>query len=121
MRDSEGIPWIAGDEDYPFAVRPGEDARAYTHRWLADAPYARVVRDTVRYIHETDVANLVNAVTSDPELMQAGLSEWGDRLLRSHERTRLIEMLKAAAAAATRVADVLASDAPSDDTEAAAD
>jgi len=117
---AEGIRWFPGDEDYPFPTRPGEDARAFVDRWLAEAPYARVVEDGVRYVNETDVVNLVNAVTSNAELMQVGLSQWGDRLLLAAERVQLIKAAREVASSAAHVADVLASDvshvdpAPSD-------
>lgn len=93
MKERAGIEWLPGDEDYPFPSLPGEDPVAYCQRWLADAPYARVEREGVRYIHEEDVANLVNAVTIDLEVLDESFSRWGERLLRAAERERLVSSL----------------------------
>jgi hypothetical protein len=89
LNERAGIDWLPGDEDYPLPSLPGEDAVAYFHRWLAEAPYARIERDGVRYIHETDVANLINAITMDLDLLDRVLSVWGERLLGSDERSLL--------------------------------
>lgn len=76
-----GIEWEPGEEDYPFAALPGESALQYLRRWLDEAPYARLERDGVRYIHEVDVANLFNQVTADVELLRARLGEFGDHVV----------------------------------------
>ncbi len=89
MNDRGGIDWLPGDEDYPFPSQEGEDPVRYCQRWLAEAPYAHIERGGIRYIHETDVANLVSAITMDLDLLDVSLSEWGERLLRSDERTAL--------------------------------
>jgi hypothetical protein len=76
-----GIEWVPGDEDYPFAARPGETAVDYFARWLKDAPYASVERQGARYLHETDVINVLNHITADVALLRARLDEFGDRVL----------------------------------------
>ena len=70
--DELGIPWEAGEEDYPFAALPGEAALEYFQRWLDDAGYARIERGGARYLHETDVTNVVNHITADVSLLRAG-------------------------------------------------
>lgn len=89
-----GISWEPGDEDYPFKAVPGETALDYFGRWLEGARYARVERDGVRYIHEVDVANLVNHLTADVDLLRARLLPFGDRVItadRFAETTDQIE------------------------------
>ena len=107
-----GIDWLPGDEDYPFPSRAGEDPAGYCRRWLAEAPYARVERDGVRYIHETDVANLVNAITMDLDLLDGSLSVWGERLLRSEERAALGRSLQQILDLAGEALGVIEQDGP---------
>ena len=40
-----GIPWEAGEEDYPFAAVAGGTALEYFERWLEGAGYARIEHD----------------------------------------------------------------------------
>ena len=72
-RGAPGINWEPGEEDYPFAAVPGETALDFFGRWLDQAAYARIERGGVRYIHETDVANVVNHITADVGLLRARL------------------------------------------------
>ncbi len=112
VKEKAGIEWMAGDEDYPFPSLAGEDPIAYSRRWLAEAPYARIERDGVRYIHEEDVANLVNAATIDLELLDQSFSRWGERLLRAAERERLVSALNQIFDVAREALAVLERDAP---------
>jgi hypothetical protein len=84
-----GIDWEPGDEDYPFAAVPGETAVDFFGRWLDQAPYARIERDGVRFLHETDVANVLNHITADVGLLRARLGPFGDHVLTAedHEAT----------------------------------
>ena len=93
-RAQPGISWEPGDEDYPFKSTPGESALDYFARWLADAGYERIERDGIRYIHEADVANVVNHLTADVDLLRARLRPFGDRIItadRFAETTDQIE------------------------------
>lgn len=76
-----GISWEPGEEDYPFPAIPGETALEYLGRWLEQADYARLERNGFRYIHETDVANVVNHITADVGLLRARLGPFGDRVV----------------------------------------
>jgi hypothetical protein len=93
-----GIRWEPGDEDYPFAAVAGETALDFFARWLADAPYARVERDGVRYLHETDVANFLNHVTADVGLLRARLEAFGDRVVTAEAYDDTVERLERAIA-----------------------
>jgi hypothetical protein len=100
-----GIQWEPGEEDYPFPARSGESALDFVARWLAMADYARVDRAGVRYIHETDVANLFNHVTADVELLRARLEQFGDQVIAAADHaatvrrieTSIVELRKALA------------------------
>jgi hypothetical protein len=76
-----GIAWEPGDEDYPFAAIPGETALDYFGRWLDVAGYARIERHGVRYIHEVDIANVLNHITADLGLLRARLGPFGDQVV----------------------------------------
>jgi hypothetical protein len=80
-----GIDWEPGDEDYPFDAVPGETAVDFFGRWLAQAPYARIDRDGVRFLHETDVANVLNHITADVGLLRARLGPFGDRIMTADD------------------------------------
>lgn len=96
--DGPGIPWEAGEEDYPFAAMPGEAALAYFERWLEDAEYARIERDGARYVHETDVTNVVNHITADVSLLRARLDQFGDRVVTSANHAATVERIEQAVA-----------------------
>ena len=100
-----GIEWVPGDEDYPFAARPGETAVDYFARWLKDAPYASVERQGARYLHETDVVNVLNDITADVALLRARLDEFGDRVLTAADYTATIQRIEEAM---TRLAEARA-------------
>ncbi len=93
-----GIPWEAGEEDYPFAALPGEAALEYFQRWLDDAGYARIERGGARYVHETDVMNVVNHITADVSLLRARLDQFGDRVVTSADHAATVERLERAVA-----------------------
>ena len=88
-----GIEWVPGDEDYPFAARPGETAVEYFARWLREAPYASIERQGARYLHETDVTNVLNHITADVALLRARLDEFGDRVLTAADYTATIQRI----------------------------
>lgn len=96
MTNGPGIEWEPGEEDYPFPALPDEDAMAFFQRWLDDAGYARVSSEGARYIHETDVLNLVNHVTADYGLIDRRIAAYGDRIISSRARVAAIEHLDAA-------------------------
>jgi hypothetical protein len=77
-------------------ARPDETAIAYFERWLKEAPYARVERFGVRFIHETDVTNVVNHITADVELLRARLDEFGDRVLSAADHAATVERIEEA-------------------------
>jgi hypothetical protein len=91
-----GIAWVPGDEDYPFPAVEGEDALEFFGRWLERAPYARIDRDGVRYLHERDVANLLNHVTADIGLIRRRLDSFGDRVMAADEYDETIQRIEAA-------------------------
>lgn len=93
-----GIPWEAGEEDYPFTALPGEAALEYFQRWLDDAAYARIERDGARYVHEADVANVVNHITADVGLLRARLDRFGDRVVTSADHAATVELIERAIA-----------------------
>lgn len=96
--DGPGIGWTPGDEDYPFASLDGESALDFFARWLEDAPYARVEQDGVRYIHETDVANVINHITADVGLVRARLGSFGDQVITGEEYDATIQRIEDAVA-----------------------
>jgi hypothetical protein len=96
--DAFGIPWEAGEEDYPFAALPGEAALDYLQRWLDDASYARIERGGARYVHETDVMNVVNHITADVKLLRARLDQFGDRVVTSADHVATVEGIERAIA-----------------------
>ena len=96
--DALGIPWEAGEEDYPFAALPGEAALEYFQRWLDEAGYARIERGGARYVHETDVTNVVNHITADVSLLRARLDQFGDRVVTSAENAATIDRIERAVA-----------------------
>jgi hypothetical protein len=89
-----GIAWEPGEEDYPFAAIPGETALEYLQRWLDHAGYARVEHAGARYVHEVDVANVVNHITADVGLLRARLGPFGDRVVTADDFTQTIERLE---------------------------
>jgi hypothetical protein len=89
-----GIQWEPGEEDYPFPARTGESALDFLARWLATADYARVDRAGVRYIHETDVANLFNHVTADVELLRARLEQFGDQVIAAADHASTMRRIE---------------------------
>jgi len=100
-----GIDWVAGDEDYPFPARPGETAVEYFARWLKEAPYASIERQGARYLHETDVTNVLNHITADVALLRARLDEFGDRVLTAADHTATVQRIEEAM---TRLAEARA-------------
>ena len=102
-----GIQWEAGDEDYPFAAIAGETALDYFARWLGDADYARIERGGVRYIHEADVANVLNHVTADVGLLRARLEAFGDRVVTAEAFDDTLERLERAASELRDALDTL--------------
>lgn len=105
--DLPGIPWEPGDEDYPFPSVPGETALDFFARWLESAGYARVSQGGVRYIHEADVANLVNHITADVGLLRARLGTFGDRVVTAETFDAAEERIEQAAALLAEVGDQL--------------
>ena len=105
LTSGPGISWQPGDEDYPFAARPGETAVAYFERWLEEAPYASVERFGVRFVHETDVSNVVNHITADVGLLRARLDEFGDRVLTATDHAATVQRIEDAV---TRLTEALA-------------
>jgi hypothetical protein len=93
-----GIRWEPGDEDYPFASVAGETALDFFARWLDAAGYARIDRAGVRYIHETDVANLLNHVTADVGLLRARLGRFGDRVITAEAYDATVDRVERALA-----------------------
>lgn len=98
-KDGEpGINWEAGEEDYPFAAIPGESALDYFGRWLEGAGYARIEREGIRYIHERDIANVVNHITADVGLLQARLGAFGDKVVTAERYGEAIDRIEEALA-----------------------
>ncbi len=93
-----GIAWLPGDEDYPFVAMSGETAVDYFERWLRDAPYASIERHGARYLHETDVTNVLNHITADVGLLRARLDEFGDHVLTAAEHEATIQRIDEAIA-----------------------
>jgi hypothetical protein len=102
-----GIRWEPGDEDYPFASIPGETALDFFARWLGEAGYARVDQGGVRYIHETDVANVLNHVTADVGLLRARLGAFGDRVVTAEAYDATVERIEGAVAELGAALDAL--------------
>ena len=105
--ERSGIRWEPGDEDYPFAAVPGETALDYFGRWLDEAGYARIERGGVRYIHETDVANVLNHVTADVGLLRARLETYGDRVVTAEAYDATVQRLEQAVAELAEALDTL--------------
>lgn len=95
---SPGIAWEAGEEDYPFASRPGESALKYFERWLDEAPYARLEHAGSRYVHEVDVLNVVNHITADVGLLRGRLDEFGDQVVTAADFATIIQRIEGAIA-----------------------
>jgi hypothetical protein len=93
-----GIAWEPGEEDYPFAARPGESALKYFERWLDEARYARVEHAGHRYIHEVDVMNVVNHITADVGLLRGRLDEYGDQVVTATDYAAIIQRIEGAIA-----------------------
>ena len=91
-----GISWEPGDEDYPFRSMPGEGALDYLARWLDGAEYARIERDGIRYVHEVDVANVVNHITADVDLLRARVRPFGDRIITADHFTESTDRIEQA-------------------------
>jgi hypothetical protein len=102
-----GIAWLAGDEDYPFPPREGESALAYFERWLQEAPYASIERAGVRYVHETDVINVVNNITADVGLLRARLDEFGDHVLTAADHAAAVQRIENAIGRLNEALDTL--------------
>ena len=105
--ERSGIRWEPGDEDYPFAAVPGETALDFFGRWLDQAGYARIERGGARYIHETDVANVLNHVTADVGLLRARLETFGDRVVTAEAYDATVERLERAVAELGEALDTL--------------
>jgi hypothetical protein len=110
LTSGPGISWQPGDEDYPFAARPGETAVAYFERWLREAPYASVERLGVRYVHETDVSNVVNHITADVGLLRARLDEFGDLVLTAADHAATVKRIEEAVSRLTEALAALGQD-----------
>lgn len=93
-----GIGWEPGEEDYPFPALPGEAALDYFARWLDQAGYARIERGGARYIHETDIENVLNHITADVGLLRARLVPFGDRVVTAADYAATIERIEQAVA-----------------------
>jgi len=93
-----GIAWEPGEEDYPFAARPGESALTYFQRWLDEARYARVEHAGSRYVHEVDVMNVVNHITADVGLLRGRLDEYGDQVVTAADFAAIIQRIEGAIA-----------------------
>jgi hypothetical protein len=91
-----GIAWEPGEEDYPFAARPGESALTYFERWLDEARYARVEHAGSRYVHEVDVMNVVNHITADVGLLRGRLDEYGDQVVTAADFGAIIQRIEGA-------------------------
>lgn len=105
-----GIPWLAGDEDYPFPAREGESALSYFERWLQEAPYASIERAGVKYVHETDVINVVNNITADVGLLRVRLDEFGDHVLTAADHAAAVQRIENAMVRLTEALDTLGHD-----------
>jgi hypothetical protein len=105
--EGPGITWEPGDEDYPFAANPGESALTYFQRWLDEAGYARIERDGATFIHAVDVANVVNHITVDVELLRGRLEEFGDQLLTAADHVATVDHVERALAELREVLVVL--------------
>jgi hypothetical protein len=93
-----GIAWEPGEEDYPFAARPGESALKYFERWLDEASYARIEHGGSRYVHEVDVMNVVNHITADVGLLRGRLDEYGDQIVIAADFRAIIQRIEGAIA-----------------------
>jgi len=102
-----GISWEPGEEDYPFAATPGESALDYFGRWMDLAGYARIERDGARFIHEADVANVINHITADVGLLRARLVPFGDRIVTAADHASTIERIEQAVAELNDALDTL--------------
>ena len=102
-----GISWEPGEEDYPFVAIPGENALDFFGRWLEEAGYARVERNGVRYIHESDAVNVVNHITADVGLLRARLGPFGDRVVSAEDYGETIERIEHAVAELGEALDTL--------------
>jgi hypothetical protein len=91
-----GIAWEPGEEDYPFAARPGESALKYFERWLDEAGYARIEHGGSRYVHEVDVMNVVNHITADVGLLRGRLDEYGDQIVTAADFRAIIQRIEGA-------------------------
>jgi hypothetical protein len=105
--EGPGIRWEPGDEDYPFASVPGETALDFFARWLDEAGYARIERGGVRYIHEADVADLLNHVTADVGLLRARLGTFGDHVVTAEAYDETLDRLERAMAELGEALDTL--------------
>jgi hypothetical protein len=102
-----GISWEPGDEDYPFPTQVGESALDYFERWLEGATYARLERGGVRYIHETDVANVLINITADVGLLRARLRPFGDRVVTGADHAATVDHVERAIAHLNTALDAL--------------
>jgi hypothetical protein len=107
-----GISWEPGDEDYPFATLPGETALDYFQRWLDEAPYASVERAGARYVHEADVANVLNHITADVGLLNARLVQFGDQIVTAGDHASVNKSIDGAIALLRDVQAALAERGP---------
>lgn len=98
LADAPGISWEPGEEDYPFQAIAGETALDFFGRWLDEAGYARIERHGVRYLHEADVANVLNHITADVGLLRARLGRFGDRVVTAADYGETIERIEHAVA-----------------------
>ena len=88
----------------------GETALDYFERWVKDAPYARIERNGARYIHETDVTNVLNHITADVGLLQARLDEFGDHVLTAADNAATIQRIDDAVVRLTEARATLSRD-----------
>jgi hypothetical protein len=116
MDDKGGIPWVIGDEEYPFPPTPGEDVFSFVDRWLRDAPYSRITRDGDRFIHEVDATNLVLAIAGDVVLLNTHLLRFGDQVLTQERRSAMMRGLRAATAHLTATLELIEPQDPSSST-----
>jgi hypothetical protein len=61
----------------------------------------------VRYIHETDVANVLNHVTADVGLLRARLGAFGDRVVTAEAYDTTVERIGRAVAELGEALDAL--------------
>ena len=92
-------PLEAGEEDYPFGALPGRGcARVFPWEPYQVQETRAVERGGVRYVHETDVTNVINHITADVSLLRARLDQFGDRVVTSADHTATVDRIDRAVA-----------------------